>query len=71
MRKYKSRMSIWYRASKSYNYLVKYKMVLRKTTQKYKKGKRDFEMKLAKNIKVNLSMLTSEIMLEQKIKLAH
>jgi len=52
-RKYKSKMWQRYRQSKSYNDHVEYKRALNKSTEEYRKAKKNFELKLAEEIKIN------------------
>jgi endonuclease/exonuclease/phosphatase family metal-dependent hydrolase len=49
----KSKMWIKYRNSREYKDLVEYKKVQNKAVKEYRKAKRNFERKLAKDIKVN------------------
>jgi hypothetical protein len=52
-RNQKSKMWIKYRNSRQYKDLVEYKKVQNKAVKEYRKAKRNFERKLAKDIKVN------------------
>lgn len=52
-RKYKSRMWFRYRESKTYNDLVEYKRARNKAVKAYKKAKKQFEIKIAQQIKIN------------------
>jgi hypothetical protein len=52
-RNQKSKMWIKYRNSREYKDLVEYKKVQNKAVKEYRKAKRNFERKLAKDIKVN------------------
>jgi hypothetical protein len=52
-RNQKSKMWIKYRNSREYKDLVEYKKVQNKAVNEYRKAKRNFERKLAKDIKVN------------------
>ena len=48
--KYKSRMWVRYREPQSYNDLVEYRTAQKKAGKEYKKAKKPFEMKSAKDI---------------------
>ena len=52
-RKYKSRMWDRYRQSKSYNDLVEYRRSQNKAVKEYRKAKKQFEKKLARDVKNN------------------
>jgi len=51
--KYKYRMWLRYRESKSYNDKVEYKIAQRKAVKEYKHAKKQFESKLARDIQTN------------------
>ena len=66
--KYKSRMWLRYRQSKSYNDMVEYKIAQRKAVKEYKKAKKQFERKLAKDIKTNPKSFYAYVRSKSKVK---
>jgi endonuclease/exonuclease/phosphatase family metal-dependent hydrolase len=66
--KYKSRMWLRYRQSKSYNDMVEYKIAQRKAVKEYKKAKKQFERKLAKDIKINPKSFYAYVRSKSKVK---
>ena len=67
-RKYKTRMWDRYRQSKSYNDLVEYKIAQNKAVKEYRKAKRQFERKLAKDIKSNPKSFYAYVRSKTKVK---
>ena len=66
--KYKSRMWLRYRQSKSYNDEVEYKIAQKKANKEYKKAKKHFEQKLAKDIKTNPKSFYAYVRSKSKVK---
>lgn len=67
-RKYKSKMWIAYRASDTYNDLVEYKRAQNKAVKEYRKAKRQFEKKLAKDVKQNPKSFYAYVRSKTKVK---
>ena len=67
-RKYKSRMWVRYRQSRSYNDLIEYKIAQNKAVKEYRKAKRQFEKKLAKDIKNNPKSCYAYVRSKTKVK---
>jgi hypothetical protein len=66
--KYKSIMWSRYRQSKSYNDRVEYKIAQNKAVKEYKKAKKLFEQKLAKDIKTNPKSFYAYVRSKSKVK---
>ena len=67
-RKYKTKMLDRYRQSKSYNDLVEYKIAQNKAVKEYSKAKKQFERKLAKDIKSNPKSFYAYVRSKTKVK---
>ena len=61
-------MWIRYRASQSYNDLVEYKIAQNKAVKEYRKAKKQFERKLAKDIKSNPKSFYAYVRSKTKVK---
>ena len=66
--KYKSKMWIRYRESRTYNDLVEYKRAQNKAVKQYRKAKRKFEKKLSFDVKSNPKRFYSYIRSRTKVK---
>ena len=67
-RKYKSRMWNRYRQSKTYNDLVEYKIAQNRAVKEYRKAKKQFEKKLAKDIRSNPKSFYAYVRSKKKVK---
>jgi len=67
-RNYKSRMWVRYRQSRTYNDLIEYKIAQNKATKEYRKAKRQFEKKLAKDNKSNPKRCYAYVRSKTKVK---
>jgi hypothetical protein len=64
----KSKLWIKYRQSKSYNDLVEYKRAQNKAVKEYRKAKKQFEKKMAKDIKCNPKSFYSYVRSKSRVK---
>ncbi|MGE5822757.1 MAG: reverse transcriptase domain-containing protein [Nitrososphaerota archaeon] len=67
-RKYKSKMWYRYRQSSSYNDLVEYKRAQNKAIKEYRRAKKTFERRLAKDIKKNPKSFYAYVRSKTKVK---
>jgi len=66
--KYKSRMWLRYRESKSYNDMLEYKIYESKAVKEYKNANKQFESKLARDIKTNPKRFYAYVRSKSKVK---